>query len=96
MKVAIFRKVMGSNWNMDMIIKQDEVGPESIYAREYTQITQWAEVEFVPLSDEQVVTGQLKQLDTVEQELRNQFAAKLSELADARSKLLSLKHEAVS
>lgn len=96
MKVAIFRKVMSANWNVDAIIKQDEAGPHSIYANEYTQLTNWSEVEFVPLSDEQVVTGQLKQLDTAEQELRKQFAAKLSELAEARSKLLSLTHEVAS
>lgn len=93
MKIAIFRKVMGPTWNLDMIVQEKDFSPDGIYVREYTQITDWVEVEFQPLSDEQVVTGQLKQLDTVERELRNQFADKLAAVAEARAKLQSIAHE---
>lgn len=93
MKVAIFRKVMGANWNLDMIVRETDVAPEGIYVREYTQITDWVEVEFKPLSDQQVVSGQLRQLDTVEMELRQKFADKLAELTEARAKLQALTHQ---
>lgn len=93
MRIAIFRKVMGPNWNLDPIIKETDVARDSVYTREYTQVTDWAEVEFTPLSNEHVIAGQLKQLDQAEQELRDKFAFKLSELAEARAKLLSLTHE---
>lgn len=96
MKVAIFRKVMSANWNVDTVVQETHFEPDGVYSREYTQLTEWAEVNFVFLPAEAVVGGQLKQIDTAEQELRNQFAAKLQELAEARSKLLALTCETAS
>ncbi len=93
MKIAIFRKVMGPNWNMDLTIQEKDFTPGCIFEREYTQLTDWVDVEFVFRSDESVVSGQLKQLDIAEQELRTQFATKLAEVAEARAKLLSLAHQ---
>jgi hypothetical protein len=95
-KVAIFRKVMSANWNMDTIVQEANFEPDNIYGREYTQLTEWAEVEFVFLADEKVVGGQLKQIDAAEQALRNQFATKLQELAEARAKLQALTCETAS
>lgn len=90
MKVAIFRKIMGANWHLDLIIQEKDAVPDSIYIREYTQLTEWADVDFTFRPPESVVEGQLKQLDRAEQELCKQFEAKQQELAEARSKLLTL------
>lgn len=59
----------------------------------WVQLTEYAEVNFIPLPVDQVVEGQLNQIDAAEQRLRKQFQEKLDELTEARSKLLSLTHQ---
>lgn len=96
MKVAIFRKVMDGAFTFDSILRDDEATPDSIYAREYTQMTEWAEVNFVHFPPAVTVGSQIKQIDAAESELRNKFAQKLSDLNESRARLLSLSHETQS
>lgn len=93
MKIALFRKIMDGGYTFDMLVKHEDCTPGGVYEREYTQMSDWADVEFVLLPPEAVVEGQLKQIDVAEGELRNRFQKKLNELSDARSRLLSLSHE---
>lgn len=59
----------------------------------WVQLTEYAEVTLIPLPVNQVVEGQLKQIDTAEKLLRERFQEHLNELTEARSKLLSLTHQ---
>lgn len=93
MKIAIFKNISGDGFTFDMIVKHEDVREGGIYTREYAQLTEWVDVEFPPLPAQTVVESQLKLLDTAETELRNKFQRKLDELANERSRLLSLTHE---
>lgn len=88
MKLAQFKTAT------DWITYYDErQGALMVKEHGYTQLSEFVEVEFPPLPIDVVVSGQLKQLDVMEAELRSKFQEKLNELANERAKLLSLTHE---
>jgi hypothetical protein len=90
-KIAKFNAPIAGELILDQ--RGGELGVK--YSR-YVQLTEYADVEFIPLPAKEVVEGRLKQIDAAEQELREKFQQKLNELAEARAKLLSLTHEAQS
>jgi hypothetical protein len=56
----------------------------------YVRLTEYAEVEFVPLRSEDVIQKQLNALAGAEKELRNQFQEALNRIEHERSNLLAL------
>lgn len=93
MKLAQFKTSAGGN---HVMFCDDYMGPLMVNLQGYVQLTEFVEIEFPPLPVETVVQGQLKQIDAAEQELGEKFQQKLNELAEARSKLLSLTHDTQS
>lgn len=93
MKIAGF-KTFGIDTHVSYA--DESTGEACIRFSGWVRLTEYAEVEFVPLPTSTVVEGQLKQLDVAEQELRNQFEKKLHELANERAKLLALSHDGSS
>lgn len=88
MKLALYKSTSGLTAGYDPTFGQSMVDNCG-----YTRLSEYLEVEFPMLPPEIVIEGQLKQLDTAEQSLRNQFQQKLNEIAEARAKLLSLSHD---
>jgi sugar-specific transcriptional regulator TrmB len=69
---------------------------ETMEGHGWVRLTEYTEVEFVPLPPAEVVDKQLKQLDDAEQKLRENFQQKLNELAEERGKLRALTNESAS
>lgn len=93
MRLAQFRRTLdGSGYSYTTILTEKEAAL-SIYAKEYTRVSEFVEVEFPPRSAEEHVPEQLAVLDTAESELRSKFAAKLAEISSERAKLRALTHE---
>lgn len=92
MKIATFNTGLGES----QFISAEAGGEACVKYSGWVRLSEYIEVEFPPLPAAVVVEGQLKQIDTAEQELREKFQQKLNELAEARAKLLSLTHEAQS
>ena len=91
MKLALYKSTG------DLVSGYDpEFGQDMVNSCGYTRISEPMEVDFPMLPTQVIVEGQLKQLDTAEQELRNQFQRKLNEIVETRAKLLSLTHESQS
>lgn len=88
MRLALFKSTGGLVAGYD-----PDFGRVMVDSSGYTRISEELDIEFPMLPTQVIVEGQLKQLDTAEQELRNQFQRKLNEIAEARAKLLSLTHE---
>lgn len=93
MKIAQFKTFGGGNHTT---YADENTGEACVTYSGWVRLTEYTEVELTPLPTSTVVEGQLKQLDTVETELRTQFQLKLNELANERAKLKSLSHEGVS
>jgi len=56
----------------------------------YIRITEYAEVEFIPLCSEDVVQKQLNALDSAETEVRNRFQEALREIERQRQELRAI------
>lgn len=90
MKIAEFRPFsLGTHTTF----ANESTGEACVRFSGWARLTEYTEVEFVPLPASAVVEGQIMQLDAAERELRNQFETKLNELTNERAKLLSLGHE---
>jgi hypothetical protein len=57
------------------------------------RVSEWIEIDFPPLPDNEVVPQQLAALDRKQQELVREHLAALQKIADQRAKLLCLTHE---
>ena len=93
MKIALFRDI-GSGyetvWNRPA---HDADNDDYCPCKTYTRVSEWMDVEFVPLPADTLVGKQLATLDATERDLRAQFQLQLNDIAEARSKLLALTHQ---
>lgn len=90
MKIAQFKN---SQFEWTSYYEHDEFENSAAFQRDYVRVSDYVEVDFVPLPRDQQVQARLRALDAQEVEVRANAAQKLKDLADARAKLLSLTHE---
>lgn len=85
-KIAIFRALTGS--------ASIEIISEDYFERSgNVRLTEYVEVTFQALKDEAVATKILEALDVQEQNIRQEFQAKLDSLGEIRRNMLALTHK---
>ena len=60
------------------------------------RISEWIEIDFPPRKSDEVIAAQLAALDAQQQTLVAEHLTALQKIAEARSKLLALTHDALS
>jgi hypothetical protein len=85
MKIAKYKRMGESSFET-----YGEEGSFMEHHEGYVRLTEYADVEFVPLRSEDVVQKQLDALAGAEKELRNQFQQALNSIEQERSNLLAL------
>lgn len=85
-KLALFRSPTDT-------VLMEYVGSEHMERTGLVRISEYTEVTFSPLRDDEVVAKALAALDVTEKKIRNEFQAKLDNLVETRSRLLSLPHK---
>lgn len=86
MKVALYKEVTGG-W------ETVSIGDNLEGSTTYVRISEFVDVEFPRLKDEETVRKQLDALDTVRAEVSRKFAAALREIDARKSSLQALTHE---
>lgn len=93
MKIAKFQTT-DTRFPWVTFFTQEDFERSAHFQKEYVQLSEWVDVDFPPLNQESVVQAKLRVLDAAEVELRQKFSKGLIDIADARSQLLSLTHDA--
>ena len=92
MKHAQFKNI---KYDYTYIVSRQDDDLERTHAND-VRVSEWIEIEFPPLPQGDVISGQIAALDAKQRQLVTEHLAALQEIADARAKLLSLTHEAAA
>lgn len=85
MKIAVYKDVQ---YNFESICKDSFEGVKG-----YVRVSDFVEVEFPKLSDDETIQKQLHALDEVRAEVSRKFAEALKEIDDAKAQLQALTYE---
>lgn len=91
MKIALYKDL---RFDFISVTQQPDFLPEGeseMYERPgYARISEWIDVEFPTLTNDEVIQSALRSIDASEQEAREKFHAELRKFHDMRSNLLAL------
>ena len=92
MKIARYTSMSESGFSYESIhTEEDGNGLES--ACGYVRLTEFIDVNFVPLQSGEVVEKQVAALDVAETELRNKFQAALNKIEQRREELRAITYQ---
>lgn len=86
MKVAIYKRTSG-NWSYETIVSDDKTQFE-----EGIRLTEWTDVEFIPLPPAETIAAELAAIDSAEKEFDAKVADQKAKYKDQRAKLLAIPH----
>lgn len=89
MKLAKYTAISDSGRKHEFI-HDEKAGADLERVCGYVRISEFAEVEFVPLKDDSIVEKQLAVLDKAESELRTKFQAALNGIEQQRQELRAI------
>lgn len=61
----------------------------------YVRMTEWAEVEFTPLSGDEHIQGAVAALDRQRERVTDEFSQKLADIDRRKSELLAITHQPI-
>lgn len=92
MKIALFQDIQLND--ITPVLHQPNYGTdeerENYTVTGYVRISEWIDIEFPPLSTDEVIQSQLKVIDEAEQEARRRFNEQLERFNGMRANLLAL------
>jgi hypothetical protein len=82
--VALFCWTEHPNW--ELILREQSYSLDT----DFTRVTEWVEVEFSPIPQDEQLAGRVKSLDLQREEVVNKFTEKLAEIDKHKAELLAL------
>lgn len=91
MKIALYKNL--SYDSVSVLMQPDwlpEAQREKYEMSGYARVSEWIDVEFPQLSNDEVIQSALRSIDKAEQEVREKFQAELDRFKGMRANLLAL------
>ena len=96
MKIARFKRIGSGDYLSILTSLEVEQYPAIYGTTAFVRVSEWVEVDFTPRASDEAVSEQLAALNSVETELRNQFAQRLHEIEKERAKLRAITFQPVA
>lgn len=91
MKIALYKNL---TYDSTTILQQPDWLPqgerEKYEMSGYARVSEWIDVEFPPITNDEVIQSALRSIDKAEQEVRERFQAELDRFKNMRANLLAL------
>lgn len=91
MKIALYKNL---SYESTPVMQQPDWLPEGEREKYemsgYARVSEWIDVEFPPLTNDEVIQSALRSIDKAEQEVRKKFQAELDRFKNMRANLRAL------